>query len=73
MIYFLKDEVKGLKRSQIVTSELWADGKGGRTYTAHAFTEQSIYMLMTVLKGDLATKQSLALVRAFKQMKKNRT
>ena len=26
-------------------------------------------MLMTVLKGDLATKQSIALVRAFKQMK----
>ena len=26
-------------------------------------------MLMTVLKGDLATQQSLALVRAFKQMK----
>ncbi len=26
-------------------------------------------MLMTVLKGDLAAKQSLTLVRAFKQMK----
>lgn len=25
-------------------------------------------MLMTVLKGDLATKQSIALVRAFKQI-----
>ena len=34
-----------------------------------AFTEQGIYMLMTVLKGDLAIKQSKALIRAFKQMK----
>ena len=69
MFILSKDEVKGLERSQIVTSELWADGKGGRSYTPHAFTEQGIYMLMTVLKGDLATKQSLALIRAFKQMK----
>lgn len=43
--------------------------KGGRTYRPYAFTEQGIYMLMTVLKGDLATKQSLALVRLFKGMK----
>ena len=69
MFILSKDEVKGLERSQIVSSELLADGKGGRAYTPHAFTEQGIYMLMTVLKGDLATKQSLALVRAFRQMK----
>ena len=43
--------------------------KGGRTSLPWAFTEQGLYMLMTILKGDLATKQSLALVRAFKQMK----
>ena len=38
-------------------------------YRPYAFTEQGIYMLMTVLKGDLAIKQSIALVRLFKQMK----
>ena len=43
--------------------------KGGRVYLPYAFTEQGIYMLMTVLKGDLATKQSIALIDAFKQMK----
>ena len=69
MFVLSKDEVKELERSQIVTSGLWAVGKGGRAYVPHAFTEQGIYMLMTVLKGDLATKQSLALIRAFKQMK----
>ncbi len=51
-------------RSKILTSS-W----GGTRYTPYAFTEQGVYMLMTVLKGELATKQSKALVRLFKQMK----
>lgn len=34
----------------------------------YAFTEQGIYMLMTVLKGDLAIRQSMALIRLFKQL-----
>ena len=38
-------------------------------YNPFAFTEQGIYMLMTVLKGDLAIRQSMALIRLFKQMK----
>ena len=35
----------------------------------YAFTEQGIYMLMTVLRGDLAIKQSKILIRLFKTMK----
>lgn len=35
----------------------------------YAFTEQGIYMLMTVLKGDLAVKQSIILIKTFKTMK----
>lgn len=42
---------------------------GGKRYLPYAFTEQGIYMLMTVLRGDLAVKQSKALIRIFKQMK----
>lgn len=38
-------------------------------YLPYAFTEQGVYMLMTVLKGELATKQSKALIRLFKSMK----
>ena len=38
-------------------------------YNPHVFTEQGLYMLMTVLKGELATKQSKALIRTFKKMK----
>ena len=42
---------------------------GGNRKLPYVFTEQGVYMLMTVLKGDLATRQSKALVRAFKEMK----
>ena len=42
---------------------------GGSRYLPNAFTEQGIYMLMTVLRGELAVKQSKALIRMFKQMK----
>ncbi len=38
-------------------------------YEPYVFTETGIYMLMTVLNGELATRQSKALVRTFKQMK----
>ena len=36
---------------------------GGTRKLPYAFTERGIYMLMTVLKGDLATKQSIAQVK----------
>ena len=42
---------------------------GGNRKLPYVFTEQGVYMLMTVLKGELATRQSKALVRAFKEMK----
>ena len=42
---------------------------GGVRKMPYAFTEQGIYMLMTVLKGEQATAQSKALIRLFKQMK----
>lgn len=35
----------------------------------YAFTEQGIYMLMTVLKGELAVTQSKTLIRLFKDIK----
>ena len=42
---------------------------GGSRYLPLAFTEQGIYMLMTVLRGEVAIKQSRALIRTFKKMK----
>lgn len=50
-------------------SKIWTSSWGGARYAPYAFTEQGIYMLMTVLKGELATAQSKALIRLFKQMK----
>lgn len=54
---------------EILRCKSSASSWGGRRYNPYAFTEQGIYMLMTVLKGELATKQSKALIRIFKQMK----
>ena len=50
--------------SQNVTSS-W----GGTRKLPYAFTEQGVYMLMTVLKGELAVRQSIVLIRVFKNMK----
>ena len=59
-----KDEVEMNLRSKNLTSS-W----GGSRYLPYAFTEQGIYMLMSILKGELAVTQSLTLVRLFKAMK----
>lgn len=65
-----RKEVEIISRSKKLTTIMQGVGnKGGRVYLPYAFTEQGIYMLMTVLKGDLATKQSIALIDAFKEMK----
>ena len=61
-------EVKTLSRSQIVTMNNQLRGHNIK-YNPYAFTEEGIYMLMTVLKGNLAIKQSKALIRIFKSMK----
>ena len=58
-----------LSRSKNLTSIQTKGVKGGRAYLPWAFTESGIYMLMTVLKGDLATRQSKALIRTFRAMK----
>lgn len=45
------------------------NGRGGNRFVPYAFTEQGIYMLMTVLKGDMAIQQSKTLIRLFRSMK----
>ena len=63
----LDSEASRSKKSTTIMQT--AGVRGGRVYLPYAFTEQGIYMLMTVLKGDLAIKQSKALIRLFKKMK----
>ena len=57
MFPLTKDEFQNLMSKKLTSS--W----GGRRKLPNAFTEQGVYMLMTVLKGELATKQSKALIR----------
>ena len=35
----------------------------------YVFTEQGVYMLATVLKGDIAVNQSIGIIRAFREMR----
>ena len=61
------EEVEDYSRSKKLTLK---NGSGHNIkYNPYVFTEQGIYMLMTVLKGELAVKQSKALIRLFKGMK----
>ena len=63
MFQLTREEFDGLMSKKSVSS--W----GGRRKLPNAFTEQGLYMLMTVLRGELATIQSKALIRLFKSMK----
>jgi len=63
MFQLTKDEYQILISQNVISS--W----GGRRKMPNAFTEQGIYMLMTVLKGELAIRQSKTLIRLFKSMK----
>ena len=63
MFWLTKSEFENLISKKSTSS--W----GGRRKLPYAFTEQGIYMLMTVLRGELAVRQSKALIRMFKQMK----
>lgn len=69
---FPKDFYFQLTEKESNTILMWKNSTsswGGVRKKLHAFTEQGIYMLMTVLKGPIATRQSIALIRLFKQMK----
>ena len=72
MFQLTREEIDNLVRCKISTSRmstLFKGQSGGSRYLPYAFTEQGVYMLMTVLRGDLAVRQSRALVMAFKAMK----
>ena len=49
--------------AEILKCKNFTSNWGGNRKLPFAFTEQGIYMLMTVLRGDLATRQSKTLIR----------
>ena len=70
MFQISENETKLLLRSQNVTLNKNNNKQGIHyKYRPFVFNESGIYMLMTVLRGDLAIKQSKALIRLFKRMK----
>mgnify|MGYP000611706164 FL=1 len=71
MFQLKKEEVpKEFSKSQIVTLNEKGDKRGTNIKKMpYAFTEQEIYMLATVLKGQLAEQQSIFIMRAFREMR----
>ena len=69
MFELTKEETSFLSISKKLISIQVKGVKGGRSKPIKAFSEQGIYMLMTVLRGEIAIKQSKALIRLFKSMK----
>lgn len=64
-----KEDLEALSRSQNVILNRGTGRGANIKYMPYAYNEQGIYMLMTVLKGELAVQQSIALIRTFKAMK----
>ena len=59
-----KAELANCSRCKFFTLKEAQEGRGSNIkYLPYAFTEQGIYMLMTVLKGDLAIQQSMTLLK----------
>ena len=58
-----------IEEAQNLKSKFLTSSWGGVRKLPYAFTEQGIYMLMTVLRGDPAVQQSKILIRLFKGMK----
>ena len=70
MFQLEKDEIPACLKSQIVTLNENGDKRGLHIKKLpYAFTEQGIYMLATVLRGELAEQQSIFIMRAFREMR----
>lgn len=71
MFQLTKEEVE-LVKSQFVTSRninYFEGQEGGRRKLPYAFTEQGIYMLATVLRGELAEQQSIFIMCTFRELR----
>ncbi len=71
MFQLTKEELNVVK-SQVVISpknNFFTGQEGGTRKLPYAFTEQGIYMLATVLRGEMAEQQSIFIMRAFREMK----
>jgi len=65
MFQLSRDEFEAL-RSQLGLS---SSGRGGRRYPPHAFTEQGVAMLSSVLRSSRAVHVNIEIVRAFVRLR----
>ena len=71
MFQLTKEEIEFVK-SQIATTPIkgfFEGQEGGRRKPPYAFTEQGIYQLATVLKGETAEQTSILIMRVFREMR----
>lgn len=66
-----REEIESVKSQIVISREnnFFEGQGGGRRTLPYAFTEQGIYMLATVLRGELAEQQSIFIMRAFREMR----
>lgn len=64
MMFQLSDEEVEYLRSKFLTANI----SGKFHSNPYVFKGQGVYMLMTVLRGELAVRQSIALIRTFKKI-----
>ena len=64
MMFQLSDEEVEYLRSKFLTANISSKSRSN----PYVFKGQGVYMLMNVLKGPLAVKQSKALIRTFKKI-----
>ena len=70
MFQLSKEEIYICLKSQFVTLNNEGNKRGMHIKKLpYVFTEQGIYMLATVLKSETAIKQSIMIIRAFKEMR----
>ncbi len=62
MFQLTHQEWEGLLRFQNETSKI---GRGGRRYLPHAFTEQGVAMLSSVLNSERAIQVNIAIIKTF--------
>lgn len=67
-----RNELDCLVKSHFVTSPEDNNFKGqdgGRRKLPYVFTEQGVYMVATILKNDIASQQSVFIMRSFKRLR----
>ena len=71
MFELTKEEVNLVKSQNVISrrENFFSGQEGGRRKAPLAFSEQGIYMLASVLRGELADRQSFFIMKAFKSMR----